>query len=123
VEHKITAFDYLFNRLNTYPLNKTNKNVELQIINQIARENDYHPNSTVYRKNINRKPALVQHSKPKTPPANSLENNKKWAVFTYVGKQTRHISKLFKNTNIKPALTTTNTLKKHLFPNQRTIDI
>jgi hypothetical protein len=40
-----------------------------------------------------------------------------------VGKETRHITKLLKNTNVKPAFKTTNTLKKHLFPKQRIIDI
>jgi hypothetical protein len=44
----------------------------------------------------------------------------RWAVFTYIGKETRHITKLFKNTNVKPSFRTTNTLKKHLLPKQRT---
>jgi hypothetical protein len=40
-----------------------------------------------------------------------------------VGNETRHITKLFKNTNVKPAFKTTNTLLKHLFPKQRIIDV
>jgi hypothetical protein len=40
-----------------------------------------------------------------------------------VGKVTSHITKLFKNTDVKQAFKTTNTLKKHLFPKQRIIDI
>jgi hypothetical protein len=40
-----------------------------------------------------------------------------------VGKETRHITKLFKNTNVKPAFKTTNTLKKHLFLKQKIIAI
>ena len=35
----------------------------------------------------------------------------KWAAFTYTGKQTKHITKLFKNTNPKIAYKTTNTLE------------
>jgi hypothetical protein len=40
-----------------------------------------------------------------------------------VGKETRHKTKLFKNTRVKPAFKTTNTLKKHLFPKQRITDM
>jgi hypothetical protein len=47
---------------------------------------------------------------------------KKWTVFTYTGKETKFITKLFKNTSIKPAFKTTNTLKKHLFPKRNIID-
>jgi hypothetical protein len=38
----------------------------------------------------------------------------KWATFTYVSKETRVITKLFKNTNLHIAYTTKNTLQKHL---------
>jgi hypothetical protein len=36
-------FKFTLNRLNTYLLNRLYKNNELKIINQIAKENDYHP--------------------------------------------------------------------------------
>jgi hypothetical protein len=39
------------------------------------------------------------------------ENNKKWATFTYVGKETRIITRLFKNANIQTLFRTTNTIK------------
>jgi hypothetical protein len=38
----------------------------------------------------------------------------KWATFTYVGKETRFITKLFKDTNVKIAFTTDNTIGKRL---------
>ena len=38
----------------------------------------------------------------------------KWAKFTYVGRQTRTITKLFKNTSLKIAFTTDNTISKIL---------
>jgi hypothetical protein len=38
----------------------------------------------------------------------------KWATFTYIGKQTRFITKLFKNTNIKIAYKTQNAIGKQL---------
>jgi hypothetical protein len=51
-----------------------------------------------------------------------IPENNKWAAFTYVGKETRYITKLFKNTSIKTVFKTTNNLKKRLFPNQVTTD-
>jgi hypothetical protein len=38
----------------------------------------------------------------------------KWATFTYTGKQTRTIAKLFKKTNIRIAYRTNNTIRNHL---------
>ena len=38
----------------------------------------------------------------------------KWAKFTYVGRQTKTITNLFKNTSLKIAFTTDNTIKKIL---------
>ena len=45
-----------------------------------------------------------------------LDNNTttKWAKFTYVGLQTKFITKLFRKTNIKIALTTEKTIAKFL---------
>lgn len=42
----------------------------------------------------------------------------KWATFTYVGQQTKFITKLFKNTNLKVAFKTDNTFEKLLTRNQ-----
>jgi hypothetical protein len=51
-----------------------------------------------------------QHQKPE------------WATFTYIGKETRKISKLFKDTKIKIAFRTRNTIqniiKQHI-PNEK----
>jgi hypothetical protein len=44
----------------------------------------------------------------------------KWAKFTYVGKQTIFITKIFKNTNVKVTFTTDNTLQKLLVTRQKT---
>src|SRR5215475_13756238 len=38
----------------------------------------------------------------------------RWAKFTYVGKETRLITKLFKNTNIKVTFTSDNTIENRL---------
>ena len=49
----------------------------------------------------------------KTKP-DSDHQRKRWAKFTYVGKETRRITKLFKNTNVRIAFTTNNNLGKLL---------
>jgi hypothetical protein len=49
-EHKMAALNYLFNRLNTYPLSNTNRNKELNIIRQIATDNNYHSSSIMQNK-------------------------------------------------------------------------
>jgi len=40
--------------------------------------------------------------------------NKRWVKFTYVGRETRYITKLFRNTSFKVAYTTNNNLGKLL---------
>jgi hypothetical protein len=32
---------------------------------------------------------------------NNKDNNKKWATFTYIGREIRRITKIFKTTNLK----------------------
>jgi hypothetical protein len=44
------------------------------------------------------------------------KQEKKWVMFTNVGKETRHITKLFKNTTVKTAFRTNNTIKRILKP-------
>jgi len=38
----------------------------------------------------------------------------KWATFTYIGKETTYITKLFKHTNIKIAYVTNNSIELNL---------
>jgi general stress protein 26 len=42
------------------------------------------------------------------------EPKKKWITFTYVGKETRYVTDLFKNHNVDIALHTNNSLEKHV---------
>jgi hypothetical protein len=49
-----------------------------------------------------------------TPDEDEQKQNKKWVKFTYVGKEMRFITKLFKNTRLKVAYTTNNNLGKLL---------
>jgi hypothetical protein len=49
-------------------------------------------------------------TKPPPPP-------KKWCSFTYIGKETSTITKIFKETNLQTAYHTNNTIQKHLSHN------
>jgi hypothetical protein len=76
--------------MNTYHLEENNKRMELNIIRQIITNNGYNT------------PIIEQLSKPttKTTPNNSKST---WAKFTNIGKQTKFITKLFKETSVKIA--------------------
>jgi hypothetical protein len=67
------------------------------MINEILKNNGYQQQSTTC-KHVN-KATINPTQKDKT----------KWATFTYVGPETRTITNLFWNTNLKIAYKTTNT--------------
>jgi len=94
--------------MNTYDIDITNKQKELNTIKQIIQNNKY--DTSILNE--------VQRSREKQEKEQNI-NKTKWASFTYVGKETRYITKLFKNTNVKVAYSTNNNLGKHL-PKQTT---
>jgi hypothetical protein len=99
-EHKNAAIRFLINRLNTYPISTDNKQKEEQIKTILA-NNEY--------------PQCIHKNNSKTKQHETTTNNtKKWATFTYIGNETRAIAKLFKNTDVKIAYRTTNTIQNHL---------
>jgi hypothetical protein len=53
-------------------------------------------------------------NKEKRRKQDDQKEKKRWAKFTYIGKETRLITKLFKNTNVKVIFTTNNTIEKRL---------
>jgi hypothetical protein len=107
IEQKRMAFNYLINRIDKYPLSIENNKIELNIIRQIAKENDY-SHSILKRKQDTSTTINTPHEN------NQIE--KKLVTFTYTGKETRHITKLFKNTIVKTAYRTRNTIKRFLQP-------
>jgi hypothetical protein len=111
-EHKNAAINYLTNRMNTYPITDKSRNHERQHIKVILHNNNY----PTYRHERKHKP---NHSEQNKPP----EIKKKWATFTYIGKETRVITKLLKNTNIRTSFRTTNTIKNHLKPRKHISNI
>jgi hypothetical protein len=87
--------------MNTYPISDINKNHEWQHRRPILHNNNY----PMYKHQRKHRP---NHMEQNTPP----KNKQKWATFTYLGKETRIITGLFKNTNIQTSFRTTNTINK-----------
>jgi hypothetical protein len=62
---------------------------------------------------------IQQLDRPTTKPSPKKSNNT-WAKFTYIGKQTKFITKLFKETSIRIAYTTDNSISRQLSKNPHT---
>ena len=103
-EHKTTAIRYYYSRMETYQLTPENRK-EKDSIRQILTNNKYNAYT------------LEKFNKKKE----QRQNNQKqwWAKFTYVGKETRFMTKLFKNTKVKVASTIDNTIGKRLTINKK----
>jgi hypothetical protein len=95
----MAAVRYLKNRMNSYHLNAKNKREERDAIKHILIANKYD--------------ASIVDTTPKI--RNKKENEGKiWAKFTYTGKETKSITKLFKNSIVKISYTTRNTIARLL---------
>ena len=95
----------MINRMLTLPISTERKNNEWQNILTIAKNNKY-PIHTITKLKTKIQQDL---QKPKTK---EEKNNKKWATFTYHSPKVRTITNLFKDTNIRIAYKTTNTIKQ-----------
>jgi len=98
-EHKLAAVRYLTNRMNTYWLNSANREKERNTIKHILQNSKYETS--------------IMNIPPKTP-GNKSPVGSKWAKFTYIGKETKYITKLFKNSSFNISYTTRNTIRKLL---------
>lgn len=87
--------------METYPIEPNEKQKENKIINHILRSNKY---------------SQTQYYKPKQKynTYSELQKNKKWAKFTYIGRETRAITNIRKKTGLKIAYTTSHTLQNLL---------
>jgi len=99
-QHKMAAIRYLFNRASTYDLHPTYKQAEMDKIKHILHNNMY--NSSVLD--------ILKRQKQHPKQAQDL-SKQKWAKFTYTGKVTRTVTKLFQQAGIKIAYTTKNNLE------------
>jgi hypothetical protein len=112
-EHKMAAIQYLYNRMHTYNLTTTDLQQEKDIIHQILISNKYDPTSLQIRQKKKQNKEITNHKQRNT-------EKTKWAKFTYVGKETKYITKVFKKSNVKIAFTTNNTIGKLLTTKQET---
>jgi hypothetical protein len=101
-EHKMLAMSYLIHRINTYPIQ-----------NKIEEENIIMTNNQ-YSEKIFHKINRNQKKKKDNFQNNNKDNNKEWATFTYIGRDTRRITKIFKTAYLKIAFKTTNTIQNNL---------
>jgi hypothetical protein len=98
-EHKHAAIRYMTNRLHTYRPNDNEKRTEQQTIEQTVTNNGYDTS------------IIKQLHKPKH--TTNKDNTKlSWAKFTYFGKQTRVITKLFTQTPLRISLQATTPSEK-----------
>jgi len=95
-QHKYATVKFLYNRLNTYDLEKAEH--ELKIIHNILHNNSF----------------PIKHQKPQT---HTLAQKKpsqtpkhRWATFTYVGKETSYITNIFRQTDLRINFRTNNTI-------------
>jgi ABC-type methionine transport system ATPase subunit len=106
IEHKLAAIRYFANRIHTYNLDQIQKQKEIHTVKEIIYNNKY--NKSLLSKVHNGKKHKM------TPDEDEQKQIQKWVKFTYIGKETRFITKLFKNTHLKVAYTTNNNLGKLL---------
>ena len=99
-EHRTAAIRYLYNRIEMYNLTPQNRRKDSSEIQQILVNNKYDASTASRLNNTKKQEQDIQKVK--------------WAKFTYVGNETRLITKLFKHTNLKIAFTTDNTIERIL---------
>jgi hypothetical protein len=92
-EHKAEAVKFLTNLRDTYSLNDANRESGNHITHQILHNNNY--DTTL----LHKPPKTITHP-------NNTTHDKKWVRFTYFGKETRFITKLFKNSSVNISYTT-----------------
>jgi len=96
----MAAIRYLYNRMITCQLSLENMRKENNIIQQILTSNKC---DTSILRTLNAKKGQKQS-----------DGKAQWTKFTYVGKQTRAITKIFRNTKVKVSFATDNTIGKLL---------
>jgi len=103
-EQKMAAIRYFYNRMNKYHLSLDNLEKENHTLQQIVYTNGY--DISTAKNVLNKKNANMEKK----------DNNKKihWLKFTYIGKETRAVTKAFRNTNVNITFSTNNTINNLL---------
>jgi len=108
-EHKVAAIRHLHNRMDSYQLVPENLEKEHNKILQILNNNKY---DTSILRTLDTKIGN-KHREEKT----------KWANFIYIGRETRAVAKILKNTNVKVTFGTDNAIGKLLKQGTNTPEI
>jgi hypothetical protein len=87
--------------LNTYLLSDSNEQTENNIIEHLLQNNNY-------------KDSIINQLSKTKQKVKQEKEGFKWAKFTYIGKETKFITKLFKNSAVKVSFVTNNTISKAL---------
>jgi uncharacterized pyridoxamine 5'-phosphate oxidase family protein len=104
----MAAYRYLISRMMSLPLSTEKRIAEWQNIHAIAKNNKF----PIYY--ITKLRTQIQHKTQINTTNNN--NNNKWATFTYHSPKVRMITNLFKQTDIKIAFKSTNTLQQLIKP-------
>jgi hypothetical protein len=112
-QRKYVAVTFLYNRFNTYHLKEKEYKEEEGTIHEILSNNGF--------------PAHMHKPPTHRQPTTTLvkETNTaihKWVPFTYIGRETTFITNIFKKTDLKTALHTTNTIQKLQMPQHQPPD-
>jgi hypothetical protein len=104
LQHKLAAYRFFINRMVSLPLNSAQRQKECNNIKQITHNNNIPIHLlTKLRHNIQQK---LNHPCPPTTP--NLDT--KWATFTYTSPHVGKLAYMLKNTNVKVAFKSNNTI-------------
>jgi hypothetical protein len=116
-QHKYAAIRFLYNRLNTYNLQKEEFKTEASIIQNIMHNNAF---PILPHKPLTPKPTTSVLDKQMTITQTPTQ---KWVIFTYIGKETTFITNLFRKTNLKVTFRINNTVQKLLMNKKQVPDM
>jgi len=97
--------------MNNYHLNAQQKEQEINTIKQILENNNF--NNLNFNSMITKQHKNYNKTEPNTKPDHNIQKHK-WVTFTYIGKETNIITKLFSKLPINIAYKTNNTIGKLL---------
>ena len=110
-QHKYATVKYFINRMNNYHLNAQQKEQEINTIKQILENNNF--NNLNFNSMITKQHKNYNKTEPNTKPDHNIQKHQ-WVTFTYIGKETNIITKLFSKLPINIAYKTNNTIGKLL---------
>ncbi|XP_049828734.1 uncharacterized protein LOC126267492 [Schistocerca gregaria] len=118
--HKYASFTHMLHRINRTPLKPENYTQELNIIKQIAVENNYKTDIINKLNNkIKRKQAVHTDN---TADHTTQANRGRWYTLTYNNKISHRIGNILKKQGIPITFRTNNTVQKRLRPDRKTAD-